>query len=399
MAFYQGGPYPAAYDGTPVLRRSLAELHLGDAPGQRTACPIQTQVETFVAGAANPVDLETGPNGDLFYVDFDGGTIHRVAFGGSNLAPTAVIKATPSSGPSPLTVALDGTDSTDPEGRALTYSWDLDNDGTFGDSTSATPTVTFATSGTHTVRLQVTDPSLATGTTSFDVLVDDSLPDPVIDTPAASLTWQVGQTISFSGHATDGQGAAIPASGLSWTLVLHHCPSNCHTHTVQSFNGVASGSFAAPDHDYPSYLELVLTATDSSARKTTVSVRLDPRTVDLTFRTVPVGLAVAIGTSVRDGHAVRPQGDRRTRRSGSTPRRPQSVGSTPYAFSSWSDGGAAAHTILAPASATTYTATFASRRHDRLPVGSAVHRDRQRLGAGREGPQQRRAGRPATACR
>jgi len=39
---------------------------------------------------------------------------------------------------------------------------------------------------------------------------------------------------------------------------------------------------------------------------------------------------------------------------------PQSVGSTPYAFSSWSDGGAAAHTILAPASATTYTATFAA---------------------------------------
>ena len=44
---------------------------------------------------------------------------------------------------------------------------------------------------------------------------------------------------------------------------MHHCPSNCHTHAVQTFSGVASGSFAAPDHEYPSWLELRLTATDS----------------------------------------------------------------------------------------------------------------------------------------
>ena len=46
------------------------------------------------------------------------------------------------------------------------------------------------------------------------------------------------------------------------TLLLQHCPSNCHTHTVQTWPGVAGGSFAAPDHEYPSYLELELTATD-----------------------------------------------------------------------------------------------------------------------------------------
>ena len=387
MAFYQGGPYPAAYDGTLFFadhsRNCIWAMHQGS-----NGLPDPTQVETFVAGAANPVDLETGPNGDLFYVDFDGGTIHRVVFGGSNLAPTAVIKATPSSGPSPLTVALDGTDSTDPEGRALTYSWDLDNDGTFGDSTSATPTVTFPTSGTHTVRLQVTDPSLATGTTSFDVLVDDSLPDPVIDTPAASLTWQVGQTISFSGHATDGQGAAIPASGLSWTLVLHHCPSNCHTHTVQSFNGVASGSFAAPDHDYPSYLELVLTATDSSARKTTRQrpPRSAHRRPDLPDRAGrPGGRDRHL---VRDGHAVRPQGHRQL---GARAQRPDPAIGRQHAIRllvvvrrrggrTYDPGPRFGHHLHRH---------LRRRRHDRLPVGPAVHRDRQRLGTGREGPQQR----------
>ena len=39
---------------------------------------------------------------------------------------------------------------------------------------------------------------------------------------------------------------------------------------------------------------------------------------------------------------------------------PQTVGPTSYSFSSWSDGGAQTHVITAPATPTTYTATFAS---------------------------------------
>ena len=37
---------------------------------------------------------------------------------------------------------------------------------------------------------------------------------------------------------------------------------SCHTHQLQSFTGVSSGSFPAPDHEYPSHLEIELTARD-----------------------------------------------------------------------------------------------------------------------------------------
>src|SRR5204863_6140716 len=37
---------------------------------------------------------------------------------------------------------------------------------------------------------------------------------------------------------------------------------------------------------------------------------------------------------------------------------PQTLNGTTYAFSTWSDGGAATHNINTPSSATTYTATF-----------------------------------------
>ena len=32
------------------------------------------------AAAANPVDLQIGPDGELYYADFDGGTIRRIAY-------------------------------------------------------------------------------------------------------------------------------------------------------------------------------------------------------------------------------------------------------------------------------------------------------------------------------
>ena len=91
-------------------------------------------------------------------------------------------------------------------------------------------------------------------------------PLPVIDTPASTLTWKVGDQISFTGHATDPEQGTLPASALTWELLLQHCPSNCHQHTLQSWPGVASGSFASPDHEYPSYLELKLTATDAGGQ-------------------------------------------------------------------------------------------------------------------------------------
>ncbi len=49
-----------------------------------------------------------------------------------NQPPKAIMTATPRSGNAPLTVQFDGTGSSDPEGKALTYAWD------FGDGTTAT---------------------------------------------------------------------------------------------------------------------------------------------------------------------------------------------------------------------------------------------------------------------
>ena len=135
-------------------------------------------------------------------------------------------------------------------------------------------------------------------------------PQPVIVTPVPGTLWTVNQVIAFSGTATDAEDGTLPASALSWSLVMQHCPSNCHSHVIQDYAGVASGSFAAPDHEYPSYLELRLTATDTSGRATTVTRGLDPVTVPVTIASVPPGLQLVVDGTER-GDAVHADRHRR----------------------------------------------------------------------------------------
>jgi PKD repeat protein len=259
-----------------------------------------------------------------------------------------------------LTVSFDGSESRDPEGDTLTYAWDLDGDGAFDDSTSSQPTHTYDTAGDYQVGLRVTDGQGASDTLDQPLTISagNTAPTATIDSPLSTTTWKVGDNISFSGSATDKQDGSLGASSLTWSLIMNHCSSenSCHQHAVQDFAGVASGSFVAPDHEYPSHLELRLTARDSGGLTDTKSVRLDPQTVVLRFRTNPTGLNLVVGSS----QATAPFS--RTVIVGSTNSvsalSPQKRGKKSYTFVSWSDGGAQTHNIVAPTSTATYTATY-----------------------------------------
>jgi hypothetical protein len=238
----------------------------------------------------------------------------------------------------------------------LTYKWDLNADGQFGDSTlKCCPAFTYPV-GTHKVQLRVTDKSGASSTAAVVISSNNSAPTVNIQSPSATLKWKVGDTITFAGSASDQQDGNLGASRLSWALLLHHCPSNCHQHAIQTFEGVSAGAFTAPDHEYPSHLELRLTATDSGGLRTTTGVLLHPQTVTLRFETSPMKLQLLFnGASVKASFSKTVIVG--SRNSVGAPS-PQSVGSTQYNFMSWSDGGPQTHDISAGASGTVYTALY-----------------------------------------
>ena len=359
LAFYKGGPYPGGYDDALFFadysRNCIWVMEEGT-----NRLPNPGQLKTFVDGAAGPVDLQIGPNGDLFYVDLDGGKIWRVEYSAANQPPVAHATTNPSSGLTPLTVSFDGSGSSDPEGSTLAYEWDLDGDGAYDDSTKAEPTYTYDTTGDYQVDLRVTDGQGASDILDRPLTISagNTAPTATIGSPSATTTWKVGDTISFSGSAIDQQDGSLAPSNLTWYLIMHHCSSqdSCHEHVVQDFEGVASGSFVAPDHEYPSYLELQLTAIDTGRLSDTESVRLDPKTVELSFKSDPAGLQLTVGSASATTPFSRTV-IAGSKNSMSAPS-PQTLAGTSYEFASWSDRGTKSHDIVAPDADATYTATY-----------------------------------------
>src|SRR6185436_2568638 len=115
----------------------------------------------------NPVDLETTPQGELVYVDLDGGTIRRIRFG------TGAAPAAPGgSGAGPAAPAAE-PEAAEPDAPPLPPA---------GGAPARVPPA---------VRLAA---------------------------PAPALRWRVGERIRFAGGATDRQDGVLPASALSWSL-------------------------------------------------------------------------------------------------------------------------------------------------------------------------------------
>jgi PKD repeat protein len=244
----------------------------------------------------------------------------------------------------------------DPGDQAtLRYEWDFNGDGVV-DSTAPVVTHTYA-AGVYTARLTVRDSFGVTGAETVLIQSGNGAPTAYIDSPAATYKWRVGDTITVTGHAADPQQGTIPAASLNWRVNMHHCvtPGNCHVHPMQEFTG-AGGSFVAPDHDYPSYLELVLTAVDNQNLRHSVSYNLDPRTVNLTFTSNPAGLQVAVGSTAQATPFTR------TVIEGSTTSvsavTPQVFADNPYVYLRWNDRATQTRQLTATAS-TAYSVTFA----------------------------------------
>jgi glucose/arabinose dehydrogenase len=355
FGFYGGGPYPPQYDGALFFADYSRDCIWVMRRGGGTL-PSASALTTFVQGAANPVDLQVGPNGELFYADLDGGTIRRITYAAGNQPPVAVAGADRTAGSVPLTVAFDGSSSDDPDSASpLSFAWDLDGDGQHDDSTSARPSFTYTVAGTYTAELRVTDAAGASTTDAVTITAGNTPPTAVIAAPGPGVRWAVGDGVEFSGAAVDDQDGTLPPAALSWQLVLQHCPAGCHNHPVQSWPGVATGSFVTPDHEYPSHLELRLTATDSGGLQDTQTVRLDPRTAEVTLRSSPPGLTLSLGPHSATADFTRTviAGSRSTISAPS----PQTLGGGTYVFGGWSDGGARTHDVVVADDAE-YTATF-----------------------------------------
>lgn len=241
----------------------------------------------------SPIDIEFGPDGSLYVLDYGDGFfranpdagLYRIDYSPGNKAPRAVIAADPiSSSSAPLTVDFDASGSSDPEGSTLTYEWDFDANGTF-DATGETTTHTFTELGKYTVRLRVSDAQGRKALTSTSISVGNVAPTVSVSTPANGSFFDWGQAVPFSVSTSDPEdGSSTVCSRVSWTFGLGH---DAHAHPLSQGTGCQFGIATPADATEHGETEnifgvVVISYTDAGANgvpaaTTTQSLILNPK--------------------------------------------------------------------------------------------------------------------------
>ena len=166
-------------------------------------------------------------------------------------------------------------------------------------------------------------------------------PVPTITSPTAGFLFQANNTLAFTGNATDAEDGSLLASALTWTFSFYQAsiedPNNINLRNRQTFPGIATGTYSLPDWEYPVFLVVDLTATDSTGLTGTSSLRIDPQTADLTFVTNPAGLTANLNGRTAAAPFVRTLVVGSVNTIGVAS--PQTLGTSSYVFNSWSDGG------------------------------------------------------------
>jgi len=240
----------------------------------------------------NPMDIEFGPDGALYMLDYGDGFfranpdagLYRLEWAGDNRRPQAAYTATPTSSSSaPLTVEFDAADSVDPDGDAITYEWDFDGDGNF-DAEGITATHTYDELGLFTARLRVTDEAGKFGLTSQTISVGNQSPEVSFAFPENGGYFDWGQGIPFQITTNDAEdGTETVCDNVRWTYGLGH---DEHAHPEASgtgCEGLLPTLASSPEHGPGALLygTAVVTYTDQGANG------LPPTTGEATLRINP----------------------------------------------------------------------------------------------------------------
>lgn len=343
--------YPAAYWGDYFFLDYCSQwINFLDLSGpSATRSPFGTELGTGL------LYISVGKDGNLYYLRRYAGALYKIIY--TNNASPAIVKqpgaATISAGQS-VTFSVTATGS-----KPLHYQWQK-NGTAIANATASSyslPNAKTSDAGNYRVVVSNAFGNTVSNNAQLTITPANQSPQATILTPTEGTLYRGGDTIRFSGSATDAEDSTLPASAFAWSVAFHH---NTHTHDGPPVaQGVKSGYFVIPQSGETSdnvWYRLILIVSDSKEAQDTVYRDVLPRKSVITLNTQPAGLQ-----STLDGQPVATpisvssvEGIERTI-GGVTP---QASGVKIYDFDRWLHGRPVTQTIITPEDDVTYTAVY-----------------------------------------
>lgn len=187
----------------------------------------------------------------------------------ANLAPTAVLGASTTSGQAPLAIAFSSAGSVDSDGSIISYAWDFGDGAT---STASNTNHTYTSGGNFTAVLTVTDNQGATGMAFTSITVAAPNMAPTAAFVASATSGYAPLPVNFDATSSaDADGSIV---SYAWDFGDGNSGSGqTTTHTYLS-----SGNYSA-----------TLTVTDDQGLTATL-------TESISVQTAPVGIPLEVGS-------------------------------------------------------------------------------------------------------
>lgn len=173
----------------------------------------------------SPIDMKFGANGDLYLLEYgsnwfrgnDNARLVRIEYNGGNRKPVVQASASKTSGAVPFQVNLSSKGSTDFDGDALVYQWEVkSSNGVAKTSNEANPGFTLDQPGVYTATLTVTDSKGATNSQSLELKAGNELPVVNFAITRGNKTFFFpGKTIEYAVEVSDKEDGSLKDGRIS----------------------------------------------------------------------------------------------------------------------------------------------------------------------------------------
>ncbi|MCA6078230.1 PQQ-dependent sugar dehydrogenase [Fulvivirga sedimenti] len=305
-------------------------------------------IETFATGINRPLAFQFAPDGSMYFLERagqGGGSVedNTQTEDGSLWQIVFTDDGKPFIGKQPESLTISVGENANffinaSGDQPLTYTWLKNDVPTGSNENSLTLTGIQLADNGAVIRCRVeNNQGSILSEAAILTVTSNQRPEPLIVQPLPDLTYGGGETIEFSGSATDPEDGNLAAEALTWWVDFHH---DEHTHpALDPVSGISEGSFTVPRVGEISsnvWFRIYLQATDSEGLTRTAFTDVYPRKSEITLLSSPPGLQVnADGRDVETPYSYTGvEGITR----GVAPTRSQYFEGKLYVFEGWQDG-------------------------------------------------------------